>query len=77
MQSRGTLRPGRGAHDAMDALLVGVTSKKVNWIIDADIRSFFDTVSQERLIRCVEHRIGDRVPDPKMASGQASWKMGS
>jgi retron-type reverse transcriptase len=35
-------RPGRGTHDAMDALLVGITSTKVNWILDADIRSFFD-----------------------------------
>jgi RNA-directed DNA polymerase len=40
-------RPGRSTHDAMDALVVGITSTKVNWILDADIRSFFDTVSQE------------------------------
>jgi RNA-directed DNA polymerase len=53
-------RPGRGAHDAMDALCVGIVSKKVNFILDADIRSFFDTVSQEWLIRFVEHRVGDR-----------------
>ena len=53
-------RPGRGTHDAMDALVVGITSTKVNWILDADIRSFFDTVSQEWLIRFVEHRVGDR-----------------
>src|SRR5450759_1699730 len=53
-------RPGRGTHDAMDALLVGITSTKVNWILDADIRSFFDTVSQEWLIKFVEHRVGDR-----------------
>jgi group II intron reverse transcriptase/maturase len=53
-------RPGRGAHDAMDALVVGITSKKVNFILDADVRSFFDTVSQEWLIRFVEHRIGDQ-----------------
>jgi group II intron reverse transcriptase/maturase len=52
-------RPGRGAHDAMDALVVGITGTKVNWILDADIRSFFDTVSQEWLIRFVEHGIGD------------------
>src|SRR6202035_462519 len=44
-------RPGRGTHDAMDALMVGITSTKVNWILDADIRSFFDTVSQEWLIK--------------------------
>jgi group II intron reverse transcriptase/maturase len=52
-------RPGRGAHDAMDALVVGITSTKVNFILDADIRSFFDTVSQDWLIRFAEHRIGD------------------
>src|SRR6267154_1300067 len=53
-------RPGRGTHDALDALCVGIESRKVNWILDADIRSFFDTVSQEWLIKFVEHRIGDR-----------------
>ena len=53
-------RPGRSTHDAMDALMVGITSTKVNWILDADIRSFFDTVSHEWLIRFVERRIGDR-----------------
>src|SRR5512133_708488 len=53
-------RPGRSTHDAMDALVVGITSTKVNWILDADIRSFFDSVSQQWLIRFVEHRIGDR-----------------
>src|SRR3984957_6910580 len=53
-------RPGRGQHDALDALAVGITSTKVNWILDADIQSFFDTVNQEWLIRFVEHRIGDR-----------------
>jgi group II intron reverse transcriptase/maturase len=53
-------RPGRSAHDAMDALVVGITSKKVNFILDADIRAFFDTVNHDWLIRFVEHRIGDR-----------------
>jgi RNA-directed DNA polymerase len=53
-------RPGRGTHDAQDALVVGIESKKVNWILDADIRSFFDEISQEWLIRFLEHRIGDR-----------------
>jgi RNA-directed DNA polymerase len=52
-------RPGRGAHDALDALVVGIKRTKVNWILDADIRSFFDTVNQEWLIKFVEHRIGD------------------
>jgi RNA-directed DNA polymerase len=53
-------RPGRGPHDALDALAVGIASRKVNWIVDADIRSFFDSVSQEWLVRFVEHRVGDR-----------------
>jgi RNA-directed DNA polymerase len=52
-------RPGRGAHDALDALVVGIESRKVSWILDADIRSFFDEISQEWLIRFLEHRIGD------------------
>ena len=53
-------RPGRGTHDALDALCVGIDSRKVSWILDADVRSFFDQISQEWLIRFVEHRIGDR-----------------
>src|SRR5712692_5976647 len=53
-------RPGRGTHDALDALVVGIDRKKVNWILDADIRSFFDTISQEWLVRFLEYRIGDR-----------------
>jgi group II intron reverse transcriptase/maturase len=53
-------RPGRGQHDALDALAHAICSKKVNWIVDADLRSFFDTVDHEWLIRFLEHRIGDR-----------------
>jgi group II intron reverse transcriptase/maturase len=52
-------RPGRGQHDALDALVVGIDSRKVNWILDADIRSFFDMVDQKWMIRFVEHRVGD------------------
>jgi RNA-directed DNA polymerase len=52
-------RPGRSQHDALDALIVGITTKRVNFILDADIQSFFNEVSQEWLIRFVEHRIGD------------------
>ena len=52
-------RPGRGQHDALDALCVGITTKRVNFILDADVRSFFDEVSQSWLVRFVEHRIGD------------------
>ena len=53
-------RPGRGTHDALDALVVGIESTKVNWILDADVRSFFDEISQQWLVRFLEHRIGDR-----------------
>jgi len=53
-------RPGRSQHDALDALVTGIGNTKVNWILDADIRSFFDMVNQEWLIRFVEHRVGDR-----------------
>jgi RNA-directed DNA polymerase len=52
-------RPGRGQHDALDALCVGISSTKVNFILDADIRSFFDDVSQDWLMRFLEHRIAD------------------
>ena len=53
-------RPGRSQHDALDALIVGISSRKVNFILDADIRSFFTEVSQEWVIRFLEHRIGDK-----------------
>jgi len=52
-------RPGRGQHDALDALCVGIDTTQVNWILDADIRSFFDRIDQQWLIRFLEHRIGD------------------
>src|SRR5713101_4297574 len=52
-------RPRRGPHDALDALVVGISSKKVNHVLDADIRSFFDSVSQEWLVRFLEHRVSD------------------
>ena len=53
-------RPGRGAHDALDALAAGIIGKKVNWVLDADIRGFFDTIDHEWLIKFIEHRIADR-----------------
>ena len=53
-------RPGRSQHDALDALIVGISSRKVNFILDADIRSFFTEVSQEWVVRFLEHRIGDK-----------------
>jgi RNA-directed DNA polymerase len=53
-------RPGRGPHDALDALCVAVEQRKVNWIVDADIQNFFGSVSQDWLVRFLEHRIGDK-----------------
>src|SRR5579864_3055948 len=53
-------RPKRGQHDALDALVVGITTRRVNFIFDADVASFFDSVSQNWLVRFVEHRIGDK-----------------
>lgn len=52
-------RPGRGQHDALDALAVGMDRAKVNWVVDADIERFFDTVDHDWLLRFVAHRIGD------------------
>jgi group II intron reverse transcriptase/maturase len=53
-------RPGRSQHRALDAVSVGITRKRVNWVIDADIRGFFDALDHEWLIRFVEHRIADK-----------------
>jgi len=52
-------RPGRSQQDALDALWVGIVRKKVNWILDLDIRSFFDKLQHDWLVQFVEHRIGD------------------
>ena len=52
-------RPGRGAHNALDALTVGIEQRKVSWILDADIRAFFDNLDRDWLVRFLEHRIGD------------------
>src|ERR1035438_6284139 len=52
-------RPKRSQHDALDALAFGITQRRVNWIVDSDLQSFFDSVSHEWLIKFLEHRIGD------------------
>jgi group II intron reverse transcriptase/maturase len=52
-------RPGRSQHDALDALAVGIARRRVNWILDADIRAFFDTVSHDWLMQFIERRVGD------------------
>ena len=53
-------RLGRSQHDALDALATAIVRHKVNWVLDADIRSFFDTIDHEWMQRFLEHRIGDR-----------------
>ena len=53
-------RPGRGPHDALDALSTAIKIRKVNWILDADIQNFFGAVSQNWLVRFLEHRVGDK-----------------
>jgi group II intron reverse transcriptase/maturase len=66
-------RPGRGPHDALDALAVGIQRKKVNWVLDADIRDFFSRLDQSWLRRFLEHRIADkrvlRLIDKWLAAG--------
>ena len=53
-------RPKRGTHGALDALYGGIMTRKVNWILDADIRDFFNTISHEWMIKFIEHRIKDK-----------------
>ena len=53
-------RPKRKQHDALDALYVGIHKRKVSWVLDADIRGFFDAIRHDWLVRFVEHRVADR-----------------
>ena len=53
-------RPHRSAHDALDALSVGIHTRYVNWVLDADIRGYFDAISHEWLLRFLRHRIADQ-----------------
>jgi RNA-directed DNA polymerase len=53
-------RPGRHQHNALDAVVVGIKRKKISWILDADIRGFFDTIDHGWLMKFVEHRIADQ-----------------
>lgn len=53
-------RPGRSPHRALDALYTGLLTRKVNWVLDVDIKGFFDGISHEWLVKFVEHRIADR-----------------
>jgi group II intron reverse transcriptase/maturase len=53
-------RPGRGPHDALNALTVAIQTRKVSWVLDADIQSFFDTLQHSWLVKFGEHRVADR-----------------
>jgi RNA-directed DNA polymerase len=53
-------RPWRSCHNALDALWMGITHRKVNWVLDADIRGFFDNIDHEWMLRFLKHRIADR-----------------
>jgi len=53
-------RPGRSQHRALDAVWVGMTKRKVNWVLDADIRGYFDTIDHGWMLKFLEHRIADR-----------------
>jgi RNA-directed DNA polymerase len=53
-------RPGRGQHDALDALHAGIHRRQVNWVLDADIQGFFDAMSHSWIVRFLEHRIADK-----------------
>src|SRR2546428_717761 len=53
-------RPGRNPHNALDALYAGLLTRKVNWVLDADIRGFFEAIDHEWLVKFIEHRVADR-----------------
>jgi group II intron reverse transcriptase/maturase len=53
-------RPGRAPHQALDALYVAITEKRVNWILDADVEGFFDNIDRDWLVKFIEHRVGDK-----------------
>jgi group II intron reverse transcriptase/maturase len=62
-------RPGRGQHDALDALWVGLMGRKVNWVLDVDLRTFFDTVDHAWMLKLLGHRIAD----PRVLRLIAKW----
>jgi RNA-directed DNA polymerase len=53
-------RPGRSPHQALDAVTVGIEKRSINWVLDADIRGFFEAIDHAWLVKFIEHRIGDR-----------------
>ena len=53
-------RSGRSQHQALDALAVAIEGRRVNWVLDADIRGYFDSIDRTWMVRFLEHRIADR-----------------
>jgi RNA-directed DNA polymerase len=72
-------RPGRSQHDALDALAVAITRRRVNWVLEADIRSYFTSLDQSWLLKFLEHRIADKrvLRLVQKCSGQGSSTTGS
>ena len=62
-------RPGRSPHQALDALTVGIQTKRVNWVLDCDIQGFFDNLSHEWLVKFIKHRVAD----PRMLRLTQKW----
>jgi len=53
-------RPGRQAHQALDALAIGIRFKKISWILDADVRGYFDSIDHNWMMKFMEHRVSDK-----------------
>jgi len=72
-------RPKRGPHDALDALAVGISERKVNWVLDADVSDFFTRLDHSWLKKFLEHRIADkrvlRLIDKWLAVGRRGWEL--
>lgn len=62
-------RAGRGPHDGLDALAAAITTRKVNWILDADVQNFFGSVNQDWLVQFLEHRMGDSASSAGSVNG--------
>ena len=69
-------RPGRSPHQALDALAVGIGTRKVSWVLDADIRKFYDTLDHGWLVKLVEHRVavGASCTYSEMAQGRRAGR---
>ena len=53
-------RPGRGQHDALDAVWMGISTRHIGWIVDADISAYFDTIDHDWMLKFLQHRIADK-----------------